>query len=76
MLFPKNRMKFVTTYQGKDDPDGWITLDIKGADLEGAGKVYLSMADIQSLRSGGGKAAEKLQQARSLLGSLGAEEEE
>ena len=68
MLFPKNRIKFTGTFQGKTDPDGWIVLDLKGADLEGASKVYLSLTDIEKLKAAGDAASQRLQQARSLLG--------
>ena len=33
MLFPKNRMRFTTNYQGKTDPNGWIVLDLAGVDI-------------------------------------------
>jgi hypothetical protein len=68
MLFPKNRLRFTTTYQGKDDPDGWIVLDMAGADIEGASKLYLSLADLQNLKAGGDKTSARLKQARNLLG--------
>ncbi len=68
MLFPKKRLRFTTTFKGKDDPEGWIVLDLVGADLEGTGKVYLSMADIAALKAGGDAAANRLQRAKNLLG--------
>jgi hypothetical protein len=76
MLFPKNRMRLTDTYQGKSDPEGWIMLDLKGFDLEGATKLYLSLADIQKLRAGGDVQAAKLAQARALLGGFGSDDEE
>jgi hypothetical protein len=68
MLFPKNKMRFTTTYQGKTEPDGWIVLDVKGVDLDGLGKIYLSIEDIRKLQQGGDMTTDKLKQARSLLG--------
>ncbi len=68
MLFPKNRLKFTSTFQGKTDPDGWIVLDLKGADIEGATKVYLSLTEIEKLKAGGDATTQRLQQARNLLG--------
>ena len=68
MLFPKNRLRFTTTYQGKDDQDGWIVLDMAGADIEGASKLYLSFTDIQKLKAGGDTTSERLKKARNLLG--------
>ena len=68
MLFPRNRMKFSSLYQGKTEPEGWIVLDLSGADLDGLKQLYLSMEDIEYLKKGGDKASDRLKQARSLLG--------
>lgn len=68
MLFPKKRLRYTTLYQGKTDPDGWIVLDMMGADIEGASKLYLSMADIEGLKAGGDVTSDRLKQARDLLG--------
>lgn len=68
MLFPKNKMRFTTGYKDKTDPAGWIVLDLAGVDMEGATKVYLSVADLEKLRQAGDQASEKLKQARALLG--------
>jgi len=68
MLFPKNRVRFTTSYQGKTEPDGWLVLDLAGVDLEGATKLYIPMADIEKLKQGGDVTSERLKQARALLG--------
>jgi hypothetical protein len=68
MLFPKGRMRFTSSYQGKSEPDGWIVLELTGAELEGVGKLYLSMEDILNLRQRGDVTTDRLKQARSLLG--------
>ena len=68
MLFPKNRLHFTRTYKGQEDAEGWIVLDLAALDLEGANKVYLPVADIEKLKAGGDKTAERLKQARALLG--------
>jgi hypothetical protein len=69
MLFPRNRMRFSSLYQGKTEPGGWIVLDLSGADLDGLKQLYLSMEDIEHLKQGGDKASDRLKQARSLLGA-------
>ena len=69
MLFPKNRVHFTKTYQGKNDAEGWIVLDLTALDLEGANKVYLPVADLDALKAKGDKAADKLRAARMLLGA-------
>jgi hypothetical protein len=68
MLFPKNRMRFTTNYQGKTEPQGWIVLDVAGVDLDGVNKIYLSIEDVQALKQGGDVATDRLKQARALLG--------
>jgi hypothetical protein len=76
MLFPKTRMRLTDTFRGKTEPEGWIVLDLKGLDLEGASKVYLSLADIEKIKAGGDVQSKKLAQARALLGGFGDETEE
>jgi hypothetical protein len=76
MLFPKSRMMFTTSYMGKDEPDGWIVLNLTGAELDGVGKLYLSMEDIQNLKLRGDVTSDRLKQARSLLGGNDIGEEE
>jgi hypothetical protein len=68
MQFPQTRLKFVTTYQGKTDPNGWLVLDLAGLDLDGVNKLYLPFEQIDAAKLGGDKAADKLKQARMLLG--------
>lgn len=68
MLFPRNRLKWTSTFKGKTDPDGWLVLDLAGADLEGATKVYISADEIDRLRKQGDTASKRLLEARALLG--------
>lgn len=68
MLFPKNRIRFTSSYQGKSELEGWIVLDLAGVDLDGVNKLYLSLADIQHIKQGGDTAVDRLKQARALLG--------
>ena len=68
MLFPRSRMRSTSVYQGKTEPEGWIVLDLSGADLEGLKHLYLSMEDLENLKKGGDKASDCLKQARSMLG--------
>jgi hypothetical protein len=55
---------------GKTEADGWIVLDLTGAELDGVGKLYLSMDDIQMLKQRGDVTSDRLKQARSLLGGI------
>lgn len=74
MLFPKNRMRFASSYQGKDEPEGWLVLDLTGVDLDGVNKIYISMGDANAVKKGGDVAAERLKQARALFGANESEE--
>lgn len=76
MLFPKKRMAFTKTYQGKTDPSGYIVLDLAGMELDGVTKLLLPVADLDATRQVGDKAAAKLDQARSLLGGSGSDDDE
>lgn len=76
MLFPKSRISLTKTYQGKTDNEGWIVLDISALDMEGAKKLYLPIEDIKRAQAQGDKAADKLKQARALLGGDWETEEE
>ena len=68
MLFPKSRMRFTSSFQGRSEPEGWIVLDVTGVDLDGVNKIYLSMADLQHLKEQGDTSIDRLKQARALLG--------
>lgn len=68
MLFPRSRMRLVTSYQGKTAPGGWIVLDLAGVDLDGVNKLYLSVEDLEALQKAGDMTADRLKKARALLG--------
>ncbi len=68
MQFPRNRMRFTSTYPGKTDPEGWIVLDLAGIDLDGVRHLYLSLKEIEHLKEGGDITTDRLKQARALLG--------
>jgi hypothetical protein len=76
MLFPKNRMKFTTSYSGKTNKEGWIVLDLTGAELDGVNKLYLPVEDITALRAKGDVTTDRLKEARSLLGGFSGEDDE
>ena len=67
MLFPKSRMRFTSSYQGKNGNPGWVVLDLKGADLDGVSKVYIPAEQLQKLIQDGDTAGDKLMAARMLL---------
>jgi hypothetical protein len=68
MLFPKSRLRFTTTYQGKTSDEGWLVLDITALEMEGVNKIYIPMKEIHKAKEAGDTASDRLKQARSLLG--------
>jgi hypothetical protein len=68
MRFPKQRIRFANSYDGKSAPGGFLVLDIKGLDIEGANALVLEMADVEAARSQGDRQEEAKRQARELLG--------
>jgi hypothetical protein len=68
MQFPKEKMRFTSTYGGDRSEEGWLLLDVRNVDLEGVTQIVLSMADVRELQAAGDEQAELLKRARSLLG--------
>jgi hypothetical protein len=68
MQFPKEKMRFTSTYGGDRSEEGWLLLDVRNVDLEGVTQIVLSMADVRELQGAGDEQAELLKRARSLLG--------
>ncbi len=51
MDFPKNRMK-ITKHKGtRTSEAGWLTLNIKGIDLDGVNEISISMDDVGKLQA-------------------------
>jgi hypothetical protein len=73
MEFPKQKMRFTSTYGGDRSEEGWLLLDVRNVDLEGVTQIVLSLADVKELQAKGDEQAEQLKRAWSLLG--GGEEE-
>ena len=50
MDFPKNRMK-ITKHKGtRTSEAGWLTLNIKGIDLDGVNEISISMDEVSKLQ--------------------------
>ena len=74
MLFPKNKLRFTTLYQGETDAEGWLILDLANMDLDGVNKLYIALSDVQGVKAKGDAATERLNQAKMLFSSIGDEE--
>ncbi len=68
MLFPKNRLKFRKDHGGQVTPEGFLTLDIGALDLEGVRTIVIPLEEIEGVRNAGDRAADRLNEARKLLG--------
>jgi hypothetical protein len=70
MRFPRNRIRFITTHDGKRSEKGYLQLDLKGLDIEGANALVLEMEDVETARAAGDKQDDALKKARDLLGGI------
>src|SRR2546423_6718798 len=68
MKFPKQRLRFTTTHEGHTAEDGYLILDLKGLDIEGATTLVIDMTDVDTARSQGDKQDEAMRRAKELLG--------
>lgn len=68
MLFPKEKMKYASSYQGKSSDEGWLVLDIGGLELDGVTRVYIDLHDVEVVKQKKGKAADALDKTKRLLG--------
>ena len=68
MKFPKQKMRFTSTFAGDRSEDGWLLLDVRNVDLEGVTQIVLSLAEVKEVQAQGDEQAERLKRARSLLG--------
>jgi hypothetical protein len=63
MQVPRERLELKPSFQGRDSKAGWLTIRIKGLELEGVAALYLDLDDVEALRG-------KHQDAESLLRRL------
>jgi len=68
MRFPKQRLRFVKVHDGHTSPDGFLVLNLKGLDIEGATTLVLDMAEVETARASGDQQEEAKRRARELLG--------
>lgn len=68
MDFPKEKMEFVTSHEGKTSDEGWLVLHIGGMDLDGITKIYIDLAEVAAVKQRGERHSEVLERMRSLLG--------
>jgi hypothetical protein len=69
MRFPKQRIRFATVHEGHTAPDGYLVLDLKGLDTEGATSFVLDMRDVDAARAQGDKQSDAARRVRDLFGA-------
>jgi hypothetical protein len=67
MLFPKDKMHVVTSYEGRTSDDGWLVLDFTKLDVEGIGKVYVDLAQVHKLEQEKSGQKDLLEKTKNLL---------
>ena len=68
MIFLAEKMDIAGVYEGKSPSHGWLVLDISKLELEGVGKLYVSLDEVEALKQRKGKEADALSEAKMLLG--------
>lgn len=68
MRFPKERIRFSTSVDGRKAPGGFLVLDLKGLDIEGVDTLVMEMSDVEEARARGDQQADALKRAREILG--------
>lgn len=67
MEFPKERMGFAPSYQGKSQDEGWLVLDIAALELEGVSKIYVDLSQVEKVKRKRMRESDALEQARKML---------
>jgi len=68
VLFPKKKMRILSSLEGRSSKQGWLELNIATEDLDGVSKIVVSLDDVEALREGREKASVALERTRKLLG--------
>lgn len=68
MIFPKEKMRLLETYSGKESEAGWLELNVAAVDIEGASKVLINLDEVAALKLKRSNQSDALEEARKLLG--------
>jgi hypothetical protein len=68
MRFPKQRIRFSSSYDGRVSDAGYLLLDLKGLDIEGVTTLVIDMGEIDAARAAGDREDDARRRARELLG--------
>jgi hypothetical protein len=67
MLFPKDKMQVITTYQGKTNDEGWLVLDVSKIDTEGVARIYIDLTDVHKLQAQKNEQSDIIKRTKDLL---------
>lgn len=68
MLFPKDKIRHTSVYQGNKSDNGWLILDIGNMELDGVDKIYIDLNDVEGIKSKSKKQSDAVNEMRRLLG--------
>ncbi|HSV72340.1 MAG TPA: hypothetical protein VLH79_01105 [Chthonomonadales bacterium] len=68
MRIPTQRLRFTRSLDGKRSENGYLVLDIKGLDIEGASTLVVTMDEVDAVRSQGDRQISERDRLRGLLG--------
>lgn len=68
MRFPKQRIRIEKLHEGHPAPSGWLVLDLKGLDLEGANSLVIDMTEVEEARVAAGKQDDARARLNALFG--------
>ena len=68
MQVPRERLELRPSLKGRESAAGWLSIRIKGLDLEAVETLYVDLADVETLRA---KHQDAEQLFRRLADSLG-----
>jgi hypothetical protein len=50
MQIPARFLRVNPSYRGTESEEGWLEIDIKAVDIEGASRLYINLDDVAKLR--------------------------
>src|SRR5438105_1691937 len=68
MRFPKQRLRFTSSQEGRVSEKGYLVLDLKGLDIEGVTALVIPMEEVEAARNTGDREEDALRRTRDLLG--------
>jgi hypothetical protein len=68
MRIPAKRIRFERTWDGRTEGEGFLVIDIKGLDIEGANTFVLTIEELDAARKQSGHQSEVRDRLKGLFG--------